>query len=289
MASDQCSHCGNDIPLAAERCPHCALPGIFPNVRAAEQAEEWEALNNRYKDALQQVVSRGCQQVAKDFEAAISDSQAVIARSLLEAYRIVSSDKQLYATYYQLVEAGVRLPSGGKWDILREMADGALFPGYKQNVRFAALSLDGYGLSNYGECFLVLHNHMIGHRASVFEENSVIFMEKHKILMSQAHNLPHGYRATWEERAKLCFAKLVDKLHPNTREDAFARIFLKEGKKSEEDSFVEVHIWGPMTIHTLEQVIINQPKRRADRVILKALGEKLSKVGVTINARKEVA
>jgi hypothetical protein len=289
MASDQCSHCGNDIPLAAERCPHCALPGIFSNVRAAEQTEERQALNNRYEDALQRADSRGCQQVAKDFEAAISDSQAVIARSLLEADRLASSDKQLYATFYQLVEAGVRLPSGSKWDALREVADGALFPGYKRNIRFAVLSLDGCGLSNYGECFLVLHNHMIGHRASVFEENSVIFMEKHKILMSQAHNLPHGYRATWEERAKLCFAKLVDKLHPNTREETFARILLKEGKKSEEDSFVEVHIWGPMTTHTLEQVIINQPKRRADRVILKALGEKLSKVGVTINARKEVA
>lgn len=289
MASNQCPHCGNDIPLAAERCPHCALPGLFSNVRAAEQAEEREALNNRYKDALQQAASRGCQQVAKDFEAAISDSQAVIARSLLETYRLASSDNELYATFYQLVEGGIRLPSGEKWDTLREVADGALFPGYKKNVRFAALSLDGCGLSSYGECFLVLHDHMIAHRASVFEENSVIFMEKHKILISQSNNLPKGYRATWEERAKLCLAKLVDKLHPNTKKDAFAHILLKEGKTPAEDSFVEVHIWGPMTARTFERIVVNRPKRRADRVILKALSEKFSKVGVTINTVAEVA
>jgi len=289
MVLDKCTHCGNNIPLSAERCPHCALPGIFPNVRAAEQVEEQEALNKRYQESLQRAASSSCEQVAKDFETALLDSQAVIARSLLDASRLVSSDKQLYATFYQLVEAGVRLPSGSKWDPLREVADSALFPGYKKQVHFAALSLDGWGLSNYGDCFLVLRNQMIGHRASVFEENSVIFMEKHKIPMSQAHNLPAGYRATWGERAKLCLAKLVYKLHLNTREDAFARILLKEGKTSEEDSFVEVHIWGPMTARTIERVIVNKPKRRADRVILKSLYEKLLKVGVALNTRAEVA
>ncbi len=289
MAIEKCSHCGYDIPLAAERCPHCALPGIFPNVRAAQQTEEREALNNRYEEALQRAVSCGCQKVANEFEEALSYSKAVIARNLLEADRLASSDNQLYATFYQLVQGGVRLPSGSKWDALREVADGAIFPGYKKNIRFAALSLDGCGLSNYGECFLVLRNDMIAHRASVFEENSVKFMEKHNIRMSEAHQLPSGYRAEWGERSKLCIAKMVDQLGEDMRSAAFPGMLLKEGKSSEGDSFVEVHIWGPMTVRTFERVIVNRPKRRADRVIFKSLREKLAKVDVTIDTLAEVA
>lgn len=289
MVLDQCKHCGNNIPLSAERCPHCALPGIFPNVRAAERVEEREALNKRYQESLQRAASRSYEQVAKDFGTALLDSQAVIARSLLEADRLVSSDKELYATYYEKIEGGIRLPNGDKWDPLREVAEGALFPFYKKNVRSAALSLDGCGLSNYGECFLVLQNHMIAHRASVFEENCVMFMEKHKILMSEANKLPAGYRATWGERVKVCVSKLVDKLGANTKRDTFPGILLREGKTSEDDSFVEVHIWGPMTARTLERVIVNRLKSRADRVIAAALRERLKKVGVTIHMRAEVA
>ena len=246
-------------------------------------------MDKRYRESVQSAVSRGCEEVAKDFESALSESEAVIARSLLEADRLASSDKQLYATYYQLIEAGVRLPSGEKWDNLRGVADEALFPGYKKHVRFAALSLDGMGLSSYGECFLVLRDDMIAHRASVFEENSIMFMERHNIPISQTHKLPAGYRATWAERAKLCVSKLADKLGPNTSKGVFPRILLKEGGTSGDDSFVEVHIWGPMTCRTVKRVTVNQPKRRADRVILRALSEKLAKAGVTIDTIAEVA
>ena len=54
---------------------------------------------------------------------------------------------------------------------MRVFADDALFPGYKEQIRFAALSLDGKGLSSYGECTLILRDHMIAHRASVLEGN----------------------------------------------------------------------------------------------------------------------
>lgn len=272
-----------------ERCPHCALPGLFPNVRAAEQPEERETLAERYRQALKGGVSSGCEHVIQHFETAVSKSQAVIARSLLETDRLASSDKQIYATFYQLVDAGVRLPSGSKWDALREVADGALFPGYKKHIRFAALSLNGLGLSKYGECFLVLRENMIAHRATVFEENSVLFMEKHKVPMSEAHKLPKGYRALWGERGKLCVAKLADKLRPGTTSDAYQKILEKEGTTSADDCFVEVHIWGPMTARTVERVIVDEPKRRASRAILRGLREKLKKISIEINTRAEVA
>jgi len=280
MALDKCNHCGNEIPPHIERCPHCALPGLFPNVRAAERPEEKKALTDRYQESIEKAISRGCQDVVKDFEAAISSSQAVITRSITETSRLISSDKQLNATYYELLEAGVRLPSGNEWDAIREVVDSALFPYYKKYISFGALSLEGIGFSNYGECSLILDEHMIAHRATVFEENSIIFMKKHNISMSKANELPPGYRALWAERNKLCIAKLADNLSPTTGKETYPEILMKEGKTSTADSFVEVHIWGPMTKHTLKQLLINNPKRKTSRVILKAMSEELKKINI---------
>jgi hypothetical protein len=73
----------------------------------------------------------------------VESSRAIIARSLSEFLRLAMSDHEVYATYYQLVEAEVRIPGGGKWDGLRRLADDTLFPGYKDQIRFGALTLRG--------------------------------------------------------------------------------------------------------------------------------------------------
>jgi hypothetical protein len=283
VTSSECNYCGNNILLSQARCPHCAQPGLFPNVRAAQLHEEKTALENRYNAAMEQSKLNGSNTALRNFEnTVLSDSKAVINRSLAEITRLANSNKELYATFYLLIESGIRLPSGDKWDILRAIADDALFSGYKKDIRFAALSIDGLGLFNYGECALVLKNKMIAHRASVLEENSVIFMETHKILMSQAHKLPKGYRATWDERGKLCATKAASDISANTQSKHFAGILLRQGKTTAEDKFVEAHIWGPISSRTFDLVIVNRPKSRADRVILKALQEKLEKIGVKV-------
>lgn len=281
----ECEFCHNHFPSASERCPHCARPGLFPNVRAADDDDERNALNRRYQEAISAAASRKTDQTVKDFEAAVTRSQAVIARSLNELQRLANSDNELYATYHQLVEAGLRIPSGEKWDIIRVLTDDALFPGYKQHIRFAALSLDRIGLYNYGECSLVLRDDMIAHRASVFEENSVVWMAKHQIQIPEANNLPKGYRAAWSERAKLAVPKLADKIQPTTQPHSYPGLLLQQGTNSEEDQFIEVHIWGPITARTFEHVIVKQPQRRASGVILKALREKLRTAGVKMEIK----
>ena len=283
MTSSECKCCGNDIPLSQERCPHCAQPGLFPNVLAAQLPEEKTALENRYNTAIEQAKLKGSDTALCNFEnTVLSDSKAVINRSLAEITRLANSNKELYTTYYLLIESEIRLPSGDKWDTLRAIADDALFPGYKKDIRFAALSIDGLGLFNYGECTLVLKDKMIAHRASVLEENSVIFMETQKILMSQAHKLPQGYRATWDERGKLCATKAASNIAPDTQTKHFADILLRQGKTTAEDKFVEAHIWGPMSARTFDRVIVKKPKRRTARAIFKALQEKLVKIGVKV-------
>ena len=255
------------------RCPHCALPGLFPNVRAAEIPAERRALGRRYHRALSVATNRGAGEKVAQFEAAAAGSKAVMARPTRELDRLISSDQELIPTYYGLLDGQVRLPHGNQWDGMRGIADEALFPGYKEHIRFAALSLDGQGLSNYGECFFVLRERMISHRASVYEENSALSMKRH------AYEPPRGHRATWSERARLCVAKLADRIKPTTPPNHFSQLLLHAGRSSRQDSFIEVHVWGPMTIRTIERILVRKQRRQASR---KGLRDRLRAFGVEL-------
>ena len=168
MVDSLCGDCREPVPLEATCCPHCGRPSLFPNVRAAEAKDERAALAERYRIAVEAAAARGCGEVVREFENAARTSQAVIARPLPETERLASSDLQLYSTYYKLIEAGVRLPSGEKWDKLRQLADVSLFGLFNApQIRFAALSLEDAALASYGECCLVLREDRIAHRASL--------------------------------------------------------------------------------------------------------------------------
>lgn len=278
-----CDYCHNDIPSSAERCPHCGRPGLFPNVRAAERATERAALNQRYQAVLHNSMIQGTQKTLSDFETRLMDSVVSISRSASELQRLATCDTELYASYYQLLEGEVKLPKDEKWDALREAVDGALFTGYRKHIKFGALTLDGEGLSNYGDCSILLRPDMIAHRASVFEENSVLFMIHNGIKMVDASDLPPGYRATWYEREKLCVAKLAAKLHSSTKPDEYSSILLRQGKTSDDDEFVEVHIWGPMTIRTIQEVFFfTGRKHKLSSIINKANKERLKKWGIDV-------
>jgi hypothetical protein len=255
-------------------------------VYAARDGGEVAALEGRYRDAKHAAQTRGAEalRAVESFEAEISKTRAVIARSPEELQRLTTSDREGYASYYELVEAGVKFPSGNKWDNLRSQTDDTLFPNYGKRIRFAALTLDGRGLPNFGDYFLVLRTDMIEHRASVFEENSVIFFSKHfRRELDDEPRLPRGYRAPWGERGKLCVAKLADRIDAVTPRGAYSAILLRPGPASEGDDFVEVHVWGPMTIRTVERVIPNKPTRHASRKIIdRAIGQRLAKFGVTL-------
>lgn len=41
-----CPECHFEIPSSADRCPHCARPGLYPNVRAVQTDDERAALEN---------------------------------------------------------------------------------------------------------------------------------------------------------------------------------------------------------------------------------------------------
>lgn len=219
-----------------------------------------------------------------DFEAAATASQAVLARSPGELLRLATSDREIYATFYDLIEGGIRVPASDHWDFRRQVADAALFPGYFKQIRFAALSMDGIGLSTFGSCSIALRNDMIAHRASVFEENSVLFVERHDVASNQG-KVPLGYRAIWAERGKLCASKLHMRIDANTRPDEYSRLLMRQGATSEDHEFVEAHIFGPMTVRTMERVTVSKRRKRADNVNIKKLQDKLRMFGVTVKTK----
>lgn len=278
-----CPKCGNEIPAPADCCPHCgARPNLFWNVIRADDDDERAALEARYIAAKADAVSRGADVNLKDFEEALAESMAVIARPDTVIHRLANNTRQLYGSYYQEIDAELRLPDDDEWSTVRELADTLLFTGFRQHIRFAALSLDGKGPSSFGPCSFELRENMIADRASVLEENSVTFMERHDIKVSRNAKVPKGYRAPWAGRAKVCVAKLASRIDSTTDPNEYSGLLLRQGTIPADHEFVEVHIFGPITILTIAKVTVVMPKKSQKATVVKALKSKLEKHGVVV-------
>jgi predicted amidophosphoribosyltransferase len=114
LRSVRCEFCSYNFEPSLDRCPHCGRPSLFPNVTDADQPEERNAIQQRYQEAYADASRRGTQVVSRAFEQAVAtQSQAVIARHIEEVGRLAFRDNEIYASFYEVVEAGVRTPSGG--------------------------------------------------------------------------------------------------------------------------------------------------------------------------------
>jgi hypothetical protein len=120
---------------------------------------------------------------------------------------------------------------------------------------------------------------MIAHRATAFEENSATFLENHR------YTEPEGSRATWEERSKLCTAKNAGDLKPGVPASDFPSILLRQKTATEESRFVEVHIYGPLSVRTAEKVILKKDGKPSRKGFKQELRDRLAKVGVALEVR----
>lgn len=278
-----CPQCGVTVPECERHCPGCQADIGFPNVRAAAAPAEEAALDARVHDAEVSTAARGCRPILDSFGIAVLQSKVVLCRSLGILYRLVSSDTELYSTYYRAREAGTRLPEDNEWDRYRGAVDGTLFPNYHKDIVFAALTLDNHGVQRFGAYAVFLRDAMIQHRASVFEENSRCFCVRHKVTAGLP--IPPGYRATWKERNRLAIAKLHSKLDGTTAENDFPGVLLSQGKVADDDNFIEVHIFGPIQRRAIERVVGPKPKKRQDVALWKALDGCLKEVGAVLEVQ----
>ena len=97
------TECQQPFPDHVRFCIVCGADVGFPNVRAAQRAEEIAALDDRIKRVFATAAEGGYVSVLAQFEAAVAKSVAVINRPLLKVSELVSSDNALSSTFHQQV------------------------------------------------------------------------------------------------------------------------------------------------------------------------------------------
>lgn len=288
-----CGFCGHEMPRMP-CCPHCARPAAaYPNVCAAEDAKEKEELENRYNAAASQAEKNACSHIFQQFEEQVgANSCAVIAKNLGEAISLLGSDNVILLTYYKKLKAGMLLPIDDEINRYRKCSEEFLFPDFKEDIHFAALALDNFGVKNYAifesglfgdiETHLTLDEEMIAHRTTVFERNNVIWLKVLDPSVSKLVDYPKGFRAVWEDRGKIAAVKTVQHFKPNTDPGEFPELLLKQGDDKESDDFIEAHIFGSISRHTLKRVVIKSQKRKTRALMMDMAIEKARNSGLEI-------
>jgi hypothetical protein len=275
-----CKRCTSPIPAHVERCVVCGEDVGFPNVRAAETADEEAALQRRLAAARTAATARGAIGVLNDFGAAVKNSRAVLARPLGDLDALAKGKNVLYISFHSQVRAGSRIPEDNDWDRGRAAAESTIHPIYFERISYTALSLDGFGVLWWGDYSITLKEIHIASRTTVFEENPFIFCQRHRVIAGKRP--PLGYRATWQKRNELAMAKLADKLKATTAPKDFPSILLNEATSREDADFVECHIYGSVHPTSIERVIGPRPKGGPDLVLWKSVSNALRKAGVIV-------
>ncbi len=277
----KCPQCDSEIARHLTACSECGCQLGFPNVRQAERAEEKLALSGRYDVACAGLQARGCDPIRMEFEQTVRlKSRPVICRRWGTIASITERLDQLFRTYYEIVDAGERQPQDNGFDIARQAVDATFFPYFFKSLNFAALSLSRRGPHSYGDCHFTFSERAISHRTTVFEENTLVFCAKHKVVVGQAP--PNGYLSTWEERARLAVCKLGSQLTIATTLAEFAEILVVQTGKTDTDEFLECHIFGRLSIPNVESFWAAKPKSKEDKVLAARAKRKLRDAGVTV-------
>jgi len=154
----KCASCSSSIGDSSDKCETCGRYAGPPNVRAAENHDEISGLNRRYRAALEDAERRGIGTIVASFEANAKNSCAVVNFDLPALFHFVTSPSALYTTYDLAVTGEFRKPADDDNDRRRRTVGALLFGTYSPHIRYAALSMDGAGLTTYGEFSVILRD-----------------------------------------------------------------------------------------------------------------------------------
>ena len=276
----KCPVCSEEVRPHERLCVACQTDCGFPNVRAAEQEDEKRALAGRVADAERQAAANGTTSMLAKLRAAARRSRAVRARSLDEVYDLVKRDDKLMGTFHDLKGAGLLRPSATAMEASRQSAEPLVFLNYHEKIQFAALALDDSALFTYGNCAMIFQEAKIANRATVFEENCVLFCQ-HRDIGPSRPMVPHGYRATWARREDLVVAKLGPRLGVHTQESDLPSILISTGSDPSKDDFVEVHIYDRLHRSALDYVVVRS-RRPGDKALVRQMKAELGEDRVKV-------
>ena len=279
---DTCPECGHSTSITRRKCSKCRKEIWYPNVKLAELYVEQRALERRCACAKKKADKNGSSQRLKEFEEKVENTCLVInmkEKLLLEFLR--DTDK-IYENYHVLARDEIYiLPP--QIERIRIAVDGVLFPGFMDQIRFAALSLDGHGLKSYGGVSVRLDDTYLKESVSFLEENSFGFMKKHGIRVASP-STPKGYLAVWQTRGKLAVAKLAESVNNSTQEADFAKLMVKSTMDKNTDEFIEAHIYGEITREDFKSVkFVSKVSGKVARARKEKFGELLAKRNITLD------
>lgn len=275
-----CAKCGECLSESARFCLACGEDAGFPNVRMATRLEEVEHFEKRLATAFASAEAGGYLHALQGLGKAASASKAVIARPLRILLDLLENDRRPYSTYHMELNAGLRVPEDNVYDRTRTQFENALFPQFYVEIRYAALSLEGRWLHWFGDYAMILKEHMIGHRTTVFEENPYLFAKKHNLRMLDA--FPPGYRTVWARRGELAMAKLFTRLDSNTDSAKYSSILMSGGSTDGSADYIEAHIFGPFNRSAIERIVGPVPKSREDKLLWRQLKRVAARSGVGV-------
>ncbi|MCH8207884.1 MAG: hypothetical protein IIA62_02325, partial [Nitrospinae bacterium] len=233
------SICEQNKNLLFKDCPTCGSFWWYPNVENANQLEEREALESNYQHAVREADAGSSRDTLNKFEKAVSDSFVVVNMKDALLLQFLNNDTMDYKNHYLLVEEGIIAPYPLQEEGDRSTTESKLFPLYYKEIRYGALSIDGYGLESYGNIAVKLKSDLIKNRTSFFVENSLAFMKRYKIQVFGS--FPKGFLAIWENRCKLAVSKEFDPEKNSPEETDFAKLLLNSTNVKFKDRFVEAH------------------------------------------------
>lgn len=247
-----CEKCSSEVSDSQATCSTCGWYAGAPNVRGAARPEETDALERRYVEAIEQSKFNGTGPALMSFGVNMKLTCAVVNVDLDFLRQFITDDKMTYSNYDLSVQGERRKPASGRDDRHRKTIGAMLFGHYAEQIRYAALSLDGAGLTSYGPYAIKLREISIADRATLLEDNSYNFIAKHKL--QPGEEIPSGYVATWQERHKLAVAKSSAQISAGTTEPEHSKILLSSKGDRATDECIEVHIYGGFDNKALESV-----------------------------------
>lgn len=252
-----CPKCHAQQRSLNEVCPTCGTHLGFPNVRIASSDDEQEALNKRFLEAKERLISAGLSSELEALMVAVENNASVIVSMPVNAaLNIVTDAASQYVNYERLVGSGARTQASFADDSHRIVVAGAMFGSAGDNITYGALSFSDRGLKTYGDIYCKLKTVAIDQRTSFLETNSYDFFEKYQ------EDYPLGYRSNWNGRRMLVAVKLEQRneiAKDQKIEDWEKCVLVCDGKNRKNDEYVEVHIYGSFNSESIEDLVAAQP------------------------------
>ena len=252
---DKCKECGEAIAFVHRKECSRGHALQYPNIVDACRSERRRAVTDAFLTST----------------TALSDSERHDALALFaSSFAVLSCDTEVmlsvlwevtkFPNYHDMVARRHRPPDGLSWDLPRTIYDESVFPGYKDEIRFAALTLDGRGVRRFGPCVAKLREDVLRQTASVFVENSFFARENAKSPLDPLL----AAKASWLHRDLLAVAKVAKSLGKPLRRREVEPKLIVDGPTARDDEFVEVHVFGPIGAEAIAEVSVPRSERKLE-------------------------